>query len=327
MLNMKRNHINDLFAFATLLVGGVVLGLYTSLRQDNSFSSFFVKNKISTSRESRVNNIQKYSAEFISSDNYLGIIYIDFRNNPLVEGEVTFKIKESDSKSWIFSGIFNSAQFYSLPNYPFGFPIQTNSKNKKYTFEITKTRGKDSLILSSLSNVVTSHQYPSSILKSDLRMLVSVIEKKIIFHLGDFRFYLILMYFQIPLIIYQLTKFKTLHIFGIKLKKISKMEILITIYLLLDVFIVSKYLGKLEPLFIILLIVDDWIKNRKGSLFYLYAFALFLNIPILYFLNCIDPAIKISIYTFYLFCLAGISELIQITKLCIKNKSNMNMPI
>lgn len=77
------------------------------------------------------------SGNFIAQENNLGMLSIKFDNYQNASGTIlTFRIKEEGTEQWLSESNYLSSQFHHSGFMYFGFPIQENSKNKKYAFEI-----------------------------------------------------------------------------------------------------------------------------------------------------------------------------------------------
>lgn len=74
---------------------------------------------------------------FVSEENYLGIISIE-----LIEpldypvSELWFRIKEEGTEDWFVENHYESGSFVADGPLLFGLPVQSDSKDKKYLFEI-----------------------------------------------------------------------------------------------------------------------------------------------------------------------------------------------
>lgn len=78
------------------------------------------------------------TGNFIAQENNLGMLSIKFDNYQSAGGIVlTFKIKEERLEQWLSESSYLSSQFHHSGYMYFGFPIQEDSKDKNYAFEIT----------------------------------------------------------------------------------------------------------------------------------------------------------------------------------------------
>lgn len=77
------------------------------------------------------------SGEFVATDNNLGMVSVLFENHEYAGDQtITFRIKEQGTDSWLTENDYLTSQFHHLGYMYFGLPVQTNSKEKTYLFEI-----------------------------------------------------------------------------------------------------------------------------------------------------------------------------------------------
>ena len=77
------------------------------------------------------------TGNFTAQENNLGILSIKFDNHQSASGIIlTFKIKEEGTEQWLSESNYLSSQFHHSGFMYFGFPIQEDSKDKDYAFEI-----------------------------------------------------------------------------------------------------------------------------------------------------------------------------------------------
>jgi len=80
--------------------------------------------------------------EFKSKYNNLGIVSIKFNTHNKINTDfLEFRIKEKDKDDWFYTAKYKVDQFQNNKYFPFGFPEISDSKNKKYEFEITSLNG------------------------------------------------------------------------------------------------------------------------------------------------------------------------------------------
>ena len=151
-------------------------------------------------------NNNEWSGKFKAKDNYLGIVSIEFlkTEKPLI-GQISFMIKEINSEEWYEINGYDSRQFYYLKNFPFGFKIIPNSKNKTYEFKFVSESGNKAYQESfkDLNPIVVSkYQYPKQMLISNPFLLISFIYKKILFALSIPSYQKAMFIYSMPLIFY-----------------------------------------------------------------------------------------------------------------------------
>lgn len=82
--------------------------------------------------------------EFTAHENNLGAVVLKIENNhdeSVPDNyKVFFRFKEKGSTLWLSENSYNGGQFKELNHFPFGLPLISDSKNKRYVFEVT-TKG------------------------------------------------------------------------------------------------------------------------------------------------------------------------------------------
>lgn len=87
---------------------------------------------------------QTWVTTFVSNEDNLGIVSIRFNTFERINQDtLQFKIKEIDSNEWLSVTEHTVAQFQPGELFPFGFPIQAESKGKKYLIELHSSFGAD----------------------------------------------------------------------------------------------------------------------------------------------------------------------------------------
>lgn len=82
------------------------------------------------------------SINFKANYNNLGIIELLINNYSRVNSDhIIFKLREKDSISSIFVGNYDTSIMDEGQFFPFGFPVQSNSKGKSYIIEIISSNG------------------------------------------------------------------------------------------------------------------------------------------------------------------------------------------
>ncbi|MCD6225794.1 glycosyltransferase family 39 protein [bacterium] len=55
-----------------------------------------------------------------------------------IRDKVVFRIKEKQAKDWFYENTYEFGQYFQSGFFPFGFPLQENSKGKEYIFELER---------------------------------------------------------------------------------------------------------------------------------------------------------------------------------------------
>ncbi len=192
---------------------------------------------------------EKYSGEFTSPENYLGIIRLQFekfdKTDFRKEDILNFRIREKGKKTWYFESTYRSGLIHDSLYFPFGFPPMQSSKNKLYEFELISQKGSSShaIELSRQNFVLASyHVIPRNEITSSNSKLISFTVRKIINSYTDLDFIFSSWIFSVPLFLYIL--FFT---FRLKVKNIITSSIFIRVFfvfMMLDTFLLdSFYLG------------------------------------------------------------------------------------
>ena len=125
---------------------------------------------------------QKISGTFTAQANNLGLVAVRFFNfNRINSDIVTFRLKRSDGSTY-YENSYSTNQF--LPNnlFTFGFPIISDSVNKKYSFEVESQKGTvgDAITLSTTEPaVMLRHTYDKQAIKHDPKIALEFLLKKI----------------------------------------------------------------------------------------------------------------------------------------------------
>ncbi|MDO8611166.1 MAG: hypothetical protein Q7R95_11625, partial [bacterium] len=100
---------------------------------------------------------KKITLNFTANHNNLGTVAFIFNNYQKINNDwVWFRIKESSSTNWYYQHKYNTEQFNPEYFFSFGFPIISDSKDKKYTLEIESISGTQK---NSISLHTKSHNY------------------------------------------------------------------------------------------------------------------------------------------------------------------------
>lgn len=167
----------------------------TVLEHDYRFSSNLLTNKFDKS----------IATSFIAKENYMGIVSMHFASSS--RGDIQFRIKESQSPSWLYQATLDAFVFGRDSFFTFGFPVIEKSKGKSYTFEISSLNGplSDYLQFDKYSNTFSvKYQQPKSGIMDTPIHTISFGIKKIVNLFQDFGFTFHILAYTIPLIIYYL---------------------------------------------------------------------------------------------------------------------------
>ena len=122
-----------LFALGWSAYVGISSDSALSLLSKKGDSSYF-KN-FSLGQEIRPNEV--VSGQFQALENNLGMISIAFSNpSSLNQEKLIFRIKEMGQNEWLTINEYLSSQFHRSGQMYFGLPIQAESKDKTYDFEL-----------------------------------------------------------------------------------------------------------------------------------------------------------------------------------------------
>ena len=261
---------------------------------------------------------QKIYGEFKAHDNYLGIVIFDFNTfNRTNLDTIVFRIKEKKSKNWYAINKYKVDRFKNGFNYPFGFPVISNSKNNTYYFEIESLYGKpgDSIgVNQNYPFIVNEYVYPRSVYFSSKEALTSFLIKKIINIFSNIVFYPILLIYAFPLVFYLLLPIVQKKEFAGKYILFFPLFILI----LFDKFLVGKIVDliafELQIFWIIVVFIYKW----ESSVTFFFALLFIILMPFLIILNQIEIAEKLAIQA-YFFLIIGITQLAIEIKFNFKN--------
>ena len=163
-------------------------------------------NSISRLNNRRLTAGKKITAEFVSKENYLGIVAVRFNTLDRVNQDVIiFRIKEKGSKNWYYQNYYPAVSFSELPNYPFGFPLIADSKGKTYMFQLESTLGdrKNFVEVDNIKPIVTAkYQYPKAFLLGNKLFLQEFIYKKILYSVYNRNLIFSLIVYMLPLFLY-----------------------------------------------------------------------------------------------------------------------------
>lgn len=143
---------------------------------------------------------------FTALDPNLGIVLVRFWNfENISKDKLTFRIKEVGSKNWYYEGTYKVDQFQPNEYFTFGFPIISNSKGKRYQFELESTAGKqgDAIAISTKKPYfATRYKFFLSENKKHPIQIIKFLGEKIIDLITDTRSVLISILYLFPFIVF-----------------------------------------------------------------------------------------------------------------------------
>lgn len=87
---------------------------------------------------------EKINFEITSLHDGLGIIAIRFQTYRRINDDIlTFRLKPKGAAAWTYESNYKTDQFQDHELFPFGFPLQPDSSNKKYEIELESLTGRD----------------------------------------------------------------------------------------------------------------------------------------------------------------------------------------
>lgn len=149
---------------------------------------------------------RKITGEFRANDNYLGLIVLSFNKKKVTYGKhITFRIKEIGTSNWLQENNVKTDNFHYLPDYPFGFPIISDSQGKKYEFviEIVEKNKFDSIGLSDKKPfLISKYQFPKNKLIKEPSFLTSFLKNKLLFLIYNTSYVFYSFLYLLPFIVY-----------------------------------------------------------------------------------------------------------------------------
>lgn len=138
---LSRPWLKYLFIPSLLLLFALGWSAYVGISSDSALSllskkgdASYFKN-LSLGQEIKVN--EPVNGQFQALENNLGMISIAFANpSSLNQEKIIFRIREKDTESWLTENEYASGQFHRSGKMYFGLPIQGDSKDKTYEFEL-----------------------------------------------------------------------------------------------------------------------------------------------------------------------------------------------
>ncbi len=113
------------------------LGFYSVVEED-------FKSSLNKNYHNELLKGEKIAGTFTASADNLGIILVRFYNfGRLNYDTLIFRLKEEKQKKWNYEYSYKVDQFQPNQYFTFGFPQIPDSKNKRYSFELESTSGKE----------------------------------------------------------------------------------------------------------------------------------------------------------------------------------------
>lgn len=171
--------------FIILFAAWLFSSLLLIFKSDFSLSILSFNHQNDPRKTASFINEQLWKGEFVARENYLGIVSIHFEEGKkILQDTVTFRIREKGQEAWLAENTYDSRQFYNLENFPLGFPVIQDSKDKIFEFEFrsTTTNLEEVLFFESSEPIVeTKYQFPKEILLKDISSLAAFSWKKLLF--------------------------------------------------------------------------------------------------------------------------------------------------
>ncbi|MCL4208684.1 hypothetical protein KJZ63_03580 [Patescibacteria group bacterium] len=277
----------------------------------------------------------EWSGQFKAKDNYLGIVSIDFAHTqkPIFD-QISFMIKEKGANQWHEVNAYDARQFYFLSQFPFGFKVIEDSKDKIYEFKFVSQSGNQQYKSSfdKLNPIVISkYQYPKKLLISDPLFLSTFLYKKIVYSLSIEEYQNVILLFALPFILYmnlislielRVIKKKHIDLFlnssaTIFVRKQLKFAdnpfvFLWIIFVFVNILSLNQAYDILSMLLLILWIVLILKLKIKHQASFFMAVILISFFPILYILNSESVLKKNSDWIFYFLLFGTIHALIEL---------------
>lgn len=142
------------------------------------------------------------SGSFTANQNNLGIIYFAFEPNKITSSYIfEFRIREQESENWLHTNTQQLNVINQSEPYLFGLPIQNNSQNRSYYFELEllAVEGQETLKITNIRKpLITRYFY------GDNSSIIQFVIQKILgfFWLAEFYDYLKISFFFLPFILY-----------------------------------------------------------------------------------------------------------------------------
>jgi len=225
----------------------------------------------------------KIIIEVIGRENNLGIVSVNFEKyqgyNFIEEDRLMFKIRRDLEEEWIYENIYGIGGFERSFTLPFGFPLISDSKDKKFIIEIISTTGQksNSVVLSTRDpGVQSTYKFSSAELLSSPVNMLSFLTRKFVLSFTNINFLYSSIIFFMPLVLY---------LFFVLFINREGIVRRILFYLVFPVFIIDSFILSEVDTGLVLLAIGIWtiaVFNYKfeSSVSYLFSvFVLLAAIP------------------------------------------------
>lgn len=269
----------------TLLAMGLISTfIYFFGFNSNSTILYRNHNKNVTTNQNRI------IGEIKASNNYLGALSVKFNGTNVSNTTIRFRLKEKGAKKWYYATKYSNDGLFSMPIFPFGFPVIKNSADRTYQFELTSLEGQINEAVS-VSNeqpiIVSEYQFPKGVLFKNVETLFDFLKLKIAYNFQYLGLWKILLFNLLPFfafIAYQslLKRYIPDRIKNYIFLSFSPFYRPLTVFILLniviDVFLIPQTFDIYTSVIIALIAIDllsHYIPSKKfillSIMFFLYA--------------------------------------------------------
>lgn len=190
-----------------ILASGIAASVF--VYRDASFGTLQYYHELNTVRGPVGQELVKGTivhGEFTSAENNLGIVAIPVKTfNRINKDIIVFRLKEKKSLDWLVFNKYVTDRFPTNVNFPFGFPVITDSAGKTYEFEIYSVNGLpgNAIGIGGVSHRFESqYTYTKSDLLRDRQHFINFMQRKTQSLLGNASYLSVLFMFCIPFILY-----------------------------------------------------------------------------------------------------------------------------
>lgn len=302
---MKINKIITFLIIPLVLIGvWVTLSiLFTSEFSLSSLTYPHSSSDVLQTPEGKLLKGKKITGEFTAKDNNIGIIILRFKSfvryDYAGEDVLVFKIKEKGQKDWSFISVYKAGILENKLNFPFGFPIISNSQGKMYEFEIESQNGNEKNAIELNTNTPTFstvYLYPKEEITASKKRMLAFGLKKTYTSFTNPDFLLQSSIFLIPLALYCVFM-----VYRSKYKAPEKfVAISVLTLIFLDIFFIKEtYTGMWIIFFISWIVASRMCKLSSSVTFALGIGCIFFWIVLLAFdMPEIEKKINLWAYTF-----------------------------
>jgi len=273
----------------------------------------------------KIDDREKITGIIKANENFLGILSVNFDKESVINknGTLVFKIKEFGNKKWYAINRYDVRELPGLPQYPFGFPPITDSKDKTYLFELALiNNNNDSITIKDDNQIITTYyQFPKEYLFSNSQNLFYFINNKMLYSMQQPTFVANTFVFLLPLMWYVLWMcFKNSHLVKRAIMPLFEegkyIEHPFTLMVILLVVISALFGEKLHILYFLLTFL--WVftifgyKLPSGSSFISGLFLLCL-IPVFLLLEAESLAEKTAAWVYIFLSIGALHALLELS--------------